>query len=84
MSPDFAEDLAQFIATRIMKQPVQALPRTEPLVSTGLIDSFHLVELALYIEEQYGVRIEDSELSSDTFDTVDQLAALVARRSSGR
>jgi acyl carrier protein len=51
-----------------------------PLISSGLIDSFHLVDLALFIEEKFGVRIDDAELNKDTFDTLDQLVALIQER----
>ena len=45
-----------------------------------MIDSFHLVDLALFVEEEFGVRIEDFELNADTFDTLAQLAALIEER----
>jgi acyl carrier protein len=38
------------------------------------------VDLALFVEDQFGVRIDDSELNADTFDTLPQLAALIAQR----
>jgi len=36
------------------------------LISSGLIDSFHLVDLSLFVEEKFGARIDDSELNKDT------------------
>ena len=53
----------------------------ESLISSGLIDSFSLVDLALIAEDLYGVQIDDSELSADTFDTLSQLADLIVERS---
>ena len=50
------------------------------LISNGMIDSFHLVDLAIYIEEHFGVKIDDSELNKDTFDTLDQLVTLIQQR----
>jgi acyl carrier protein len=50
------------------------------LISGGLVDSFSLVDLALFIEENYGVRIDDTELNADTFDTLEQLAAIIEDR----
>jgi acyl carrier protein len=40
------------------------------------------MDLAMFVEETYGVRIDDSELNADTFDTLEQLAALVRARQS--
>jgi acyl carrier protein len=39
-----------------------------------------LIDLALFVEDTYGVRIEDTELNADTFDSLSQLAALIDSR----
>jgi acyl carrier protein len=75
------EQLAEFITTQILKDPNRALADDEALISSGLIDSFSLVDLALFVEDTFGVRIEDSELTSDVFDTLSELASLVEKRS---
>ena len=38
------------------------------------------MDVALYVEDTFGVRIEDTELNADTFDTLTQLAALIEAR----
>jgi acyl carrier protein len=80
MTNDICNTLAQYIATQILQQPKRKLAAGEPLISSGLIDSFHLVDLSLFVENQFGVRIDDSELNKDTFDTLDQLAAIIQER----
>ncbi len=72
--------LSMFIARNILKQPNKEISPFEALISSGLIDSFSLVDLALFIEDRYGVRIDDTELNSDTFDTLDQLSTLICER----
>jgi acyl carrier protein len=72
--------LSQYIATRILKQPQRSIALEEKLISSGLIDSFSLVDLSIYIEDTFGVRIDDTELNADTFDTLAELTALIDRR----
>ena len=72
--------LSQFIAAQILKQPARTIGANEALISSGLIDSFHLVDLAIFVEDNFGVRIEDTELNSDTFDTLEQLVAIIRQR----
>ena len=72
--------LATFLAEKILKQPNRKIPEDEALLSSGLIDSFSLMDVALYVEDTFGVRIEDTELNADTFDTLTQLAALIDSR----
>jgi acyl carrier protein len=43
-------------------------------------DSFSLMDLALYVEDTFGVRIEDTELNATTFDNLKQLAGLITSR----
>jgi acyl carrier protein len=75
-------NLEKYIATQILKQPNRKISAEEPLISAGLIDSFSLMDLALYVEDTFGVRIEDTELNANTFDNLTQLAALVESRKS--
>ncbi len=72
--------LAKYMADDILKQPGRAIQPDEALLSSGLIDSFHLVDLALFVEDNFGVHIDDSELNASTFDSLDQLAGLIQAR----
>ena len=69
--------IAAFIAADILKQPKRIIRPDEALISSGLIDSFSLVDVGLFVEEKFGVRIDDTELNADTFDTLEQLARLI-------
>ena len=82
MSDQTISSLEKFIATQILKQPQRKIAADEPLLSSGLIDSFNLMDLALYVEDTFGVRIEDTELNPDTFDNLNQLSALIESRKS--
>jgi acyl carrier protein len=80
MNNTIISPLSQYIASQILKQPNYPLSPDEPLISSGLIDSFSLVDLALFVEDKFGVHIDDTELNADTFDTLDQLAAIIQDR----
>ncbi len=77
---DITQSLSDNIATQILKQPKRRIDPNEPLISSGLIDSFNLVDLALYVEDNFGVHIDDTELNADTFDTLAQLSDLIRSR----
>ncbi len=79
---EMISSLGTFIASKILKQPNRSIGADEALISSGLIDSFSLMDLALYVEDTFGVRIEDTELNADTFDNLTQLAALIDSRKS--
>ena len=74
---ELVSKLAAFIATDILKQPKRAIRADEALISSGLIDSFSLMDISLFVEGKFGVRIDDTELNAETFDTLEQLAKLI-------
>lgn len=74
------KQIGEKIASKILKERDRVIEADEALISSGLVDSFSLVDLALIVEDLYGVHIDDAELSADTFDTLDQLAELVLQR----
>ena len=77
MSQAMITILAQKIAQNILKEPKRTIQPDEALISSGLIDSFSLVDLALLVEDEFGVVIDDTELNPESFDTLEQLAALI-------
>ncbi|HNT24277.1 MAG TPA: acyl carrier protein [Anaerolineales bacterium] len=80
MNNETIQVLAAHIATHIIKQPKRVITPDEKILSSGLIDSFSLVDLSIFIEEHFGVRIADTELNPETFDTLAQLAGLITQR----
>lgn len=72
--------LNEYITKDVLKRPDKTIGADEPLISGGLIDSFSLVDLALFAEQTWGARIDDTELNAQTFDTLNQLADLIAAR----
>lgn len=80
MATEINATLAKHIAQKILKQPGRVITDTESIISSGLIDSFSLVDLALFVEDTFGVRIEDSELNASTFDSLNQLTGLIKSR----
>ena len=80
MTIEILQTLSDFIATQILKQPKRVIQPNEPLLSNGLVDSFSLVDLSIFIEKTYQVYIDNTELNRETFDTLTQLAELIESR----
>jgi acyl carrier protein len=70
---EIRQKLKKYICTEIIKKENYLLSDNEPLISGGMIDSFSLVHIAVFIENEFGVRIPDTDLSVDTMDTVDAM-----------
>ncbi len=80
MKDEIIQKTGAYIASTVLKQPNRVIKADQLLISSGLIDSFSLVDLALFVEDTFNVHLDDSELNKDVFDTLEQLAELVASR----
>lgn len=80
MKDDILVKLNEYITAQIMKRPDRTLNPNEPLISGGVVDSFSLVDLSLFVEQTWNVRLDDTELNAQTFDTLNQLAELIESR----
>lgn len=50
-----------------------------PLITGGLVDSFSLVSLLMFLRQKYNANIPDHEAIPETFDTVTNIMKLVER-----
>lgn len=80
MNAEIIATLENKIVTDFIKQPDRKLDPQEALISSGVIDSFSLVDLSLFVEDTWNVIIDDTELNAETFDSLAQLAALIEER----
>jgi len=80
MNEEIITRLNEYIAARILRKPGRVLAVDQPLISSGVIDSFNLVDLAIFAEDAFGVHLDDMELNAECFDTLEQLAALIEAR----
>lgn len=54
----------------------------ESLLDSGIVDSTGVMEVVAFLEESFGIVIDDDELVADNLDSVERLAAFVARKRS--
>ena len=59
------------------------LERDALLFSTGVLDSFSLVDLITFVEAEVGIKVKPTEVTLDNFDAVDRILAFVARKTDG-
>ena len=52
----------------------------ESLLVNGIVDSNGVMEVVAFIEEAFGIEIDDDELVADNLDSVQRLAAFVVRK----
>jgi len=46
----------------------------------GIVDSTGVLELVMFVEETFGIRVEDEEIIPDNFDSVAKLSRYVEKK----
>lgn len=73
------DSLRQYIARELIRDASYIIADDEGIITGGLMDSFALAELAVYVEKNFGVYIPDIDLTVAKMDTLDQIVARVLR-----
>jgi acyl carrier protein len=76
---DSAQQLIDYICKEIIRRPGVQIGVDTPLVSSGLIDSFSLVDVLSKLEEVTAMRISAGKVQPKDMDTV-SLMLLTAQR----
>lgn len=73
------EKIRTFITDDLIRDPGYPLADDEGIITNGLMDSFSLAELGVYVEEAFDVYIPDVDLTVAKMDTLNQIVARVMR-----
>ena len=75
------ERLRQFVVTRFMlgRSPEDLSDNTS-FLETGIIDSMGVVDLLTFLEEEFGVKVNDDEIIPENLDSLDSLCAFLDKK----
>jgi len=73
-------EIRQFIANQFLFGDDKKLGDDDSLLEAGIIDSNGILELINYLEERYGIKVNDDELMPENLDTIASIAAFLAKK----
>lgn len=79
---EIKQQLRLFICRELIHNPDYKLTDDEPLVTGGLIDSFAIAQIGVFVEKAFEVYIPDTELTVENMDTLERMAASVLKSGS--
>jgi acyl carrier protein len=50
----------------------------ESLLEAGLLDSVAMVDLVAHLEQTYGIRVDEDDMTPENFDSISAIAAYLA------
>ena len=78
---DWQEQIRCFISENFF---VDDFSDQDSLLQTGIIDSNGMMLLVVFIEEEFSIKIEDTELLPENLDSLNNLGRFIERKRRGR
>ena len=75
------ETIMDFIVTELLAgQGRSCLDDAEPLIDSGIVDSFGIMVLMSFLEEKFSINISGDELLPENFESIVKISGLVAKK----
>ena len=78
---DSAAEIRAFVVENFLFGDDTGLVNATSFRDEGIVDSTGVLELVSFIETKFGVQVEGNEYIPDNLDSIDKIAAFVAKKS---
>jgi acyl carrier protein len=80
MLMDIKEQVRTFVTSNFYVADPSVLEDNASLLDKGIIDSTGVLEVIFFIEETFGIAVEDSEMLPENLDSIERISNFVARK----
>ena len=75
------DTIRQYILSNLLfTDDESALQDSESFLDGGIIDSTGVMEIILFIEDTFGIKVNDDEMLPANLDSIDSLVAFIKRK----
>lgn len=80
VSAEIKDKVEEFIKANFYVADPSLFTGSTSLIDQGVIDSTGVLEVVVFLEQEFGFRVEDSELVPENLDSLDGITAYVKRK----
>lgn len=80
MQPSIEQEIRQFVIDNFLFGQADTLYNDESFLESGIIDSTGVLELVGFLEQRFGLAIQDRELVPANLDSVSRVVQFVQRK----
>ena len=77
---EIKQQVRAFVTSNFYVADPAALEDGASLLDRGIIDSTGVLEVIFFIEDTFGIKVEDSEMLPDNLDSIERIANFIARK----
>ena len=81
---NYTKDLRQFIIDQFLFGDGEGLTEETSFLESGIVDSTGILEIVSFIEETYGIIIDDEDLLPENLDCLKNLSVFLSGKLQGR
>lgn len=79
---ELKKQIRDFVTSNFYVADPATLEDRTSLLDQGVIDSTGVLEVIMFVEATFGMTVEDSEMLPENLDSIERIAAFVARKTS--
>ncbi len=77
---NYGKAVREFVINNFLFGDASSLQDDKSFLESGIVDSTGMLELIMFLENTYGIKIEPEEMVPDNLDSVNRVAEFVARK----
>lgn len=78
--PEIKAEIKNFIVENFLFGNADGIEDNTSFLEEGIIDSTGVLELVSFIEEEYGISVEDQELIPENLDSLNNITAYLEKK----
>jgi acyl carrier protein len=81
---DHQEVIRSFLAERFLFDREAAIDPSSSLIQGGVLDSTGVMEVVMFLEDTFGLKVQDQEIVAANFETIDGMCRFVDSKTASR
>ena len=77
---NYAKEIKDFVVSNFLFGDAGTLQNDTSFLSSGIIDSTGMLEMIMFLENTYDIRIDPAEMIPDNLDSVDRIVQFLGRK----
>ena len=73
-----------YIAENFLFGEADQLTVTDSFLDKGIIDSTGILEIIMFLEEQFGIKVADSEMLPENLDSIGNIVKFIEKKGGGQ
>ena len=81
---NYAKEIKDFVVSNFLFGDAGTLQNDTSFLGSGIIDSTGMLEMIMFLENNYDIKIDPAEMIPDNLDSIDRIVQFLGRKKGGQ